>query len=635
MHGVPVPKSLWHGSVSIPPKSLLVGCIALEGAAFLVDILLPAEYSVGILYVGATLLAFWLPWKRAILGLSILGTLLLVLGYVISPASSGYGTAETIVNRVLEVLIIWWATALALGHRESRATLESREADLRAKEARIRSILDTAPEALITIDETGSIQSFSRSSEILFGYRADEVIGKNIAALMPSPYREEHDGYLERYLRTGERRIIGLGRVVSARRKDGSVFPIELAVGEAKIDGYRLFTGFIRDLTASRKIEQELRQAQKMEAVGQLTGGVAHDFNNLLTVIIGNLEMLEMRLTDERQVELVRETRETAEHGAQLTERLLAFGRRQPLQPKLTDLGDLIESMGSLMRRTLGEAIEVRTIARDGPNLAHVDPSQLQNAILNLAINARDAMPRGGKLTIAVESTRVDADYAQVHPGVRAGHYVVVAVTDTGTGMSKEVQERAFEPFFTTKEVGVGSGLGLSMVYGFARQSGGHVALYSEPGHGSTIRIYLPRAATEEDDHAHHADVSGLAAFRGRGQRVLVVEDETRVLRMTVTRLEDLGYMALDAANGPAALALLDTHPEIDLLFTDMIMPGGMTGADLAIAARAKRPGIKVLLTSGYAEPDVVKRGLAADAKWLRKPYSSLDLARTLQLMFG
>ena len=223
----------------------------------------------------------------------------------------------------------------------------------------------------------------------------------------------------------------------------------------------------------------------------------------------------------------------------------------------------------------------------------------------------------------------------RIHPGVRAGHYVVVAVTDTGTGMSKEVQERAFEPFFTTKDVGVGSGLGLSMVYGFARQSGGHVALYSEPGHGSTIRIYLPRAATEEDDHAHHADISGLAAFRGRGQRVLVVEDETRVRRMTVTRLEDLGYHGARRGERPAALALLDTHPEIDLLFTDMIMPGGMTGADLAIAARAKRPGIKVLLTSGYAEPDVVKRGLAADAKWLRKPYSSLDLARTLREMFG
>ncbi len=505
------------------------------------------------------------------------------------------------------------------------------EATLREREARLRSILDTVPEALITISERGIVESFSRSAAALFGYEAEEVIGQNVKMLMPSPYREEHDSYLERYLRTGEKRIIGIGRVVTGQRKDGSVFPMELAVGEVRVGGQHLFTGFIRDLTATQKIEQELRQAQKMEAVGQLTGGIAHDFNNLLTVILGNLEMLEMRLTDERQRELVREACETAEHGAQLTERLLAYGRRQPLQPKLTDVGQLLGEMTPLLRRTLGETIRIRGRSDNDLWQVLVDPSQLQNAILNLAINARDAMPSGGRLAITAENAELDADYARMHPEVRVGRYVLIAITDTGTGMSKEVQERAFEPFFTTKEVGAGSGLGLSMVYGFVKQSGGHVTIYSEPGHGTTIRMYLPRAALAEETSESRAPETSMETFRGRGETVLLVEDEPRVRRMTVGRLQELGYQVLDAANGPAALALLDQYPQIDLLFTDMVMPGGMTGADLAEAVREARPGIKVLFTSGYAEPDVVRRGRAAEAGWLKKPYSTLELARTLR----
>ena len=510
-----------------------------------------------------------------------------------------------------------------------------REDDLREREARLQSILDTAPEALITIDERGTVGSFSRSAERLFGYAAEEVIGKNISMLMPSPYREEHDGYLERYQRTGERRIIGIGRVVSAQRKDGTVFPMELAVGEVNLAGQRLFTGFIRDLTASRKIEQELRQAQKMEAVGQLTGGIAHDFNNLLTVILGNLEMLEARIKDPRQLELLKEARETAEHGAQLTERLLAFGRRQPLQPRLTDVSQLLSEVTPILRRTLGETVKVKAKSDTDLWKVQVDPSQLQNAILNLAINARDAMPGGGKLSIAAENAELDLDYVRLNPEARPGRYIVIAVTDTGSGMSKEVQERAFEPFFTTKDVGAGSGLGLSMVYGFAKQSGGHVSLYSEPGHGTTIRIYLPRAAVEDDDAQALAPESPMESFQARGEVVLVVEDEPRVRRMTVARLQDLGYRVLDAANGPAALAVLEASGHVDLLFTDMVMPGGLTGADLAERVQAQRPGVKVLFTSGYAEPDVVKRGQVAGSEWLRKPYTAADLARTLRAVLG
>ncbi|MGO4526120.1 PAS domain S-box protein [Microvirga sp. 2MCAF35] len=505
------------------------------------------------------------------------------------------------------------------------------EAVLQEREARLHSILETVPEALITISEKGAVESFSRSAAALFGYLPDEVIGRNISMLMPSPYREAHDSYLERYLRTGEKRIIGIGRVVSGQRKDGSVFPMELAVGEVKVGGQHMFTGFVRDLTATQKVEQELRQAQRMEAVGQLTGGVAHDFNNLLTVILGNLEMLEMRLTDDRELELVREARETAEHGAQLTERLLAFGRRQPLQPKLTDVGDLLGEMTPLLRRTLGETIQVRSRSDNDLWQVLVDPSQLQNAILNLALNARDAMPAGGRLTIMAENAELEPDYARMHPEVRAGRYVLVAVTDTGIGMPTEIQERAFEPFFTTKEVGAGSGLGLSMVYGFVKQSGGHVAIYSEPGHGTTIRMYLPRAAIPDEAVEESAPVTPVEALHGQGEIVLLVEDEPRVRRMTTARLQDLGYRVVDAANGPAALAMLDLHPEIDLLFTDMVMPGGMTGTDLAEAVRIRRPEIRILFTSGYAEPDVVLRGQTTEARWLKKPYSTRELARTLR----
>ena len=445
---------------------------------------------------------------------------------------------------------------------------------------------------------------------------------------MPSPYREEHDSYLERYLRTGERRIIGIGRVVTARRKDGQNFPIELAVGEAVANGDRLFTGFIRDLTATRKIEEELRQSQKMEAVGQLTGGVAHDFNNLLTVILGNLEMLEARIADERQLELVKEARETAEHGARLTGQLLAFGRRQALDPQLTDLAELLKDIAPLLRRTLGETIEVKTRSRSDTPRVLVDPSQLQNAILNLAINARDAMPTGGRLTIAVENAEIDVDYARLNPEVRTGRYVVVSVTDTGTGMSEEVQRRAFEPFFTTKEVGAGTGLGLSMVYGFAKQSNGHLQLYSEPGHGTTVRIYLPRG----QDPTAGAEREPLNEYiPAGGETVLVVEDEPRVRRLTVTRLRDLGYTVLEAANGPEALELVQQHPEIDLVFTDVVMPGGMTGADVAREIQAKQPDVKILFTSGYAEPDIVRKGIAKGAFWLKKPYTAADLARTLR----
>ena len=512
--------------------------------------------------------------------------------------------------------------------------LKRAQDEVATREAHLRSILETVPEAMIVIDAKGAIASFSAAASQLFGYRAEEVVGQNVKVLMPEPYRSEHDGYIERYLTTGEARIIGYGRVVRGQTKDGAVFPMELAVGEAHSAGQRIFTGFIRDLTSRQKMEEELRQSQKMEAIGQLTGGVAHDFNNLLTVITGNLEMLEPSLENADQRELLKEAQDAAQDGAKLTSQLLAFGRRQPLNPTPTDLAPLIMNFSELLRRSLGEQIELNIRVAGAGHSCVVDPAQFQNALLNLAINARDAMPRGGKLTIEISRTRLDADYAQMYPEIRTGRYVLVSVTDTGEGMTEEVRQRAFEPFFTTKPTGAGTGLGLSMVYGFVKQSGGNIQIYSESGHGTSIRIFLPLAEARQTAEEPESGAGAMDAMPGGSEAILVVEDDARVRRVTTARLRSLGYQVIEADNGSAALALLAANPGVALIFTDVVMPGGMTGDELAKAALAARPGLKVLFTSGYAQPTIARDALSAGA-WLKKPYTAAELAEKVRAILG
>lgn len=502
--------------------------------------------------------------------------------------------------------------------------MKKTQEELAEREALLASILATVPDAMIVIDDRGIIASFSAAAEKIFGYEAGEVIGQNVRILMPSPDREAHDRYLSNYIATGVRRIIGYGRVVTGLRKDGTTFPIELSVGEAVSNGKRVFTGFIRDLTSRHRIEAELRQSQKMEAIGQLTGGLAHDFNNLLAVISGNLEMLEERLASDEQRSLLSEARAAAEDGAKLTAQLLAFGRRQPLNSQPVDVGSLLSGFSGLLRRTLGEAIELQTVVTGRQARALVDGSQLQNALLNLSLNARDAMPGGGRLTIEISQVMLDVDYSQMDPEVRPGRYILVSVKDNGVGMPADVRERAFEPFFTTKGATAGTGLGLSMVYGFVKQSAGHVQLDSERGKGTTVRIFLPAAEDLAKEPGEGADTRA-AVLRG-SETILVVEDDARVRRVAVARLSSAGYRVIEAADGREALEQLARHSDIRLVFSDVIMPGGMTGDELVRRVRASSPHIKVLLTSGYSEPGVAGKELALAGSWLRKPYTAQEL---------
>src|SRR6185437_9509543 len=372
-------------------------------------------------------------------------------------------------------------------------------------------------------------------------------------------------------------------------------------------------------------------QAQKMDAIGQLTGGVAHDFNNILTVITGTIGILAEAVEDRPELaSIARLIDDAAERGAQLTKHLLAFARKQPLQPVEIDVNSLILEAGKLLHPTLGEQIEISPKLEQNAWPALVDPSQLTTAVLNLALNARDAMSRGGKLTLETDNVHLEEDYVRLHPEVAPGDYVMIAVSDTGTGIPAALLEKVFDPFFTTKEVGKGTGLGLSMVFGFVKQSGGHIKIYSEEGHGTTVKIYLPRSSGKGQSAS---DLLSSVLVQGGSETVLVVEDDSLVRQYVLAQVTSLGYATLEAANAAEALKIIENGASVDLLFTDVIMPGGMNGRQLVDEALKRRPSLKTLFTSGYTENAILHHGrLDEGVLLLAKPYRKPELARMIRV---
>jgi PAS domain S-box-containing protein len=503
---------------------------------------------------------------------------------------------------------------------------------LRESMARLTAVVETAVDGFILIDARGRVLLFNPACERLFGYRAEEVFHENVKMLMPPTYSGHHDDYIRNFLQTGERKIIGIGREVIGLRKDGSTFPMELSVGEAKQDGESIFVGIIHDLTGRKQTEEQLRQAQKMEMVGQLSGGIAHDFNNLLTVIVGNAEHLGEQLKSRQDLQRIsNDICQAGERGAELTQRLLAFSRRQLLHPREVDCHELLVSMRKLLRRTLRENIEIEIAPGSEQILTFADRAQLESSVLNLALNAQDAMPDGGHLILSTSLASLDDEYPVQNPEIAPGEYAMITVTDDGMGMTADIVARAFEPFYTTKEVGKGSGLGLSMVYGFAKQSNGHVSIYSEIGLGTTVRIYLPLVAGKAAKSADQTPAEEVSIPRGH-ETILVAEDDPFVRSSVILRIENLGYTVIAAVNGNDALAKLKANPAIDMLFTDVVMPGGISGWELAEKVREIKPGLPVVFSSGYALEMLTHKGRAPGTSFiLSKPYRKAELAERLR----
>jgi PAS domain S-box-containing protein len=512
------------------------------------------------------------------------------------------------------------ASKIARDITESKRTQDALTQEIEERQR----IFETSQDLILVTDTRGTFVQVSPSAMTILGYAPEEMIGHTAVDFiheddLESTRQEMRAARRGRQMRNFETRYL---------HKDGHEVALTWMGTWSEPVRRHFFVG--RDLTEKQAAEAQFRQAQKMEAVGQLTGGIAHDFNNILTVITGTIGILAEAVTEDPQLSAIAKMiDDAAERGASLTKHLLAFARRQPLQPREIDVNTLALETIKLLRPTIGEQIQINPLLPENAWPALVDPNQLTTAILNLSLNARDAMPSGGKLVIETGNIYLDEDYAAMNRDVVVGNYVMIAVSDTGSGISAANLERVFDPFFTTKEVGKGTGLGLSMVFGFVKQSNGHIKIYSEEGHGTTVKIYLPRATGLADNPVEPSASSGI---EGGSETILVVEDDKLVRRYVITQIESLGYRTLEASNASEALEIVD-NDNIDLLFTDVIMPGSMNGRQLVDEALRRRPALKTLYTSGYTENAIVHHGrLDTGVLLLAKPYRKADLARMIRL---
>ncbi|MEW5989911.1 MAG: ATP-binding protein [Chloroflexota bacterium] len=494
-------------------------------------------------------------------------------------------------------------------------------------------VLEASPNAVVAVDERARITYANPQVAATFGWTPADLIGRPVEILLPDQLAERHAAHRDGFLAHPIARPMGIGLDLAGRRKDGAEFPVEISLSPVETaDGRRIFATIV-DITARKAMEHQLLQALKLESIGRLAGGIAHDFNNMLFAIRGYTELLEEdvaaeRMDREEALRNVRAIASAADRATELTSQLLAFSRRQVVSPKVVDLNAAVEAVEPMARRLIGEHLELRLRFDPEAGRIRVDAGQLDQIVMNLVVNARDAMPGGGAVTIETANVVFDEPYATEHFDVVPGRYVMLAVSDTGVGMEREVREHVFEPFFTTKERGKGTGLGLATIYGIVRQAGGHIWLYSEPGHGSTFKLYFPRV----DAPASEQPEELAAAQSVASGTVLVVEDEPSVRDMTSRLLERAGYRVIAVADGAAALAAVEASGgPIDVLVTDVIMPG-MSGIQLAEVVLERYPSMGLVLLSGYTSETLdLDRITARGATFLAKPLTGGQLLRAIQ----